>query len=447
MPQGVEVRVLSRALKQTYGSTGAPHIAGLPFCITIAALSGKYHAQIRQAEQTESNERTECDRILDRALDVGWLRQSRRGGEDDCHKDRGRASYGQPERAGHRHDDHPRRAGRRKSISDRAEIWHVGASDSAGQRYYRSGDDHAWPEITQPEPTETPTATPTRVPATPTTVVVTATPSVPTATIDPNATPTPTPPPPDNVNGIKLDQFVIMPPAVQANVKQIFAKGQQLGNNARHFSKVGDSIIEQPHYMVRFDTPYYNLGQYAYLQDVLNNYRGSYGRDSLSVRRGLHSWSWNNPTWADKDQPDEGPVACEYRVNKPSVSFIVLGSNDVGVPGYFRQSMEDLVQYTIDQGVIPIIVTKADRHEGNSNINNTILKETAAKFNVPLLDFDAVAGTMPNRGVDPQDGTHLTFYYAHDYTQPVAFTKGHAVHDLTSVIMLDKLWRLLGLNQ
>ena len=308
---------------------------------------------------------------------------------------------------------------------------------------------------TEPEPTDTPTLVPATPTASATPLVHTATPKGPTATIDPNATPTltptpsPTPLPPDNVNGINLDQFVIMPPAVQENVKQIFAKGQQLGNNAQRFSKVGDSIIEQPHYMVKFDTPDYNLGQYAYLQDVLDYYRGSYGRDSLSVRRGLHSWSWNNPTWADKDQcqPDEGPVACEYRVHKPSVSFIVLGSNDVGVPDYFRKSMEQLVQFTIDQGVIPIIVTKADRHEGDSNINNTILRETAAKFNVPLLDFDAVAGTLPNRGVDPADGTHLTFYYAHDYSVPAAFTKGHAVHDLTSVIMLDRLWRLLGLKQ
>jgi hypothetical protein len=312
-----------------------------------------------------------------------------------------------------------------------------------------------FPATTEPEPTATSTATPTPAPATATPIVVTATPGKPTPTIDPNATPTltptpsPTPLPPDNVNGIKIDQFVIMPPAVQANVKQIFAKGQQLGNNAQRFSKVGDSIIEQPHYMVKFDTPDYNLGQYAYLQDVLNYYRGSYGRDSLSVRRGLHSWSWNNPTWADKDQclPDEGPIACEYRVHKPSVSFIVLGSNDVGVPDYFRKSMEELVQFTIDQGVIPIIVTKADRHEGESNINNIILRETASKFNVPLLDFDAVAGTMPNRGIDPADGTHLTFYYAHDYSVPVAFTKGHALHDLTSVIMLDELWRMLGLKQ
>jgi LysM repeat protein len=306
---------------------------------------------------------------------------------------------------------------------------------------------------TEPEPTATPTITPTPITATPaatgTPLVYTATPRGPTATFDPNATPSPTPLPPDNVNGIKLDQLVIMPPAVQENVKQIFAKGQTLGNNAQHFSKVGDSIIEQPHYMVKFDTPDYNLGQYAYLQDVLDYYRGSYGRDSLAVRRGLHAWSWNNSTWADKDQclPDEGPVACEYRVFKPSVAFIVLGSNDVGVPEYFRTSMEDLVQFTIEQGVIPIIVTKADRHEGDSNVNNIIMKETAAKFNVPLLDFDAVAGTMPNRGIDPADGTHLMFYYAHDYSVPAAFTRGHAIHDLTSVITLDKLWRVLGLRQ
>lgn len=309
------------------------------------------------------------------------------------------------------------------------------------------------PATTEPEPTETPTITPTPIPATPTAhgtpIVYTATPRVPTATIDPNATPTLTPPPPDNVNGIKLDQFVILPPAVQENVQQIFAKGQTLGNDPRRFTRVGDSIIEHPHFMVKFDTPDYNLGQYAYLQDVLNYYRGSYGHDSLAVRRGLHSWSVMNPTWADKDQcqPEEGPVACEFRIYKPSITFIVLGSNDVGVPDYFRQSMEGLVQFCIDQGVIPIIVTKADRHEGDSNINNTILKETATKFNVPLLDFDAVAGTMPNRGIDPVDGTHLVFYYSHDYSVPVAFTKGHAVHDLTAVIMLDQLWRVLGLKQ
>ena len=299
------------------------------------------------------------------------------------------------------------------------------------------------PATTEPEPTATP------IPATATPLVYTATPRGPSPTSDPHATPSPTPLPPDNVNGVKIEQIVGLSPTVQENVRQIFAKGQKLGYDPHHFTRIGDSIIEHPHFMVAFDTGIYQLGQYAYLQDVLDYYKGSFGRDSLAVRRGLHSWSWANPTWADKDQclPDEGPVACEYRVYKPSIAFIVLGSNDVGVPDYFRRSMDDLVKYTITQGVIPIIGTKADRHEGPDNINNGILRDIATKYNIPLWDFDAVAGTMPNRGIDPTDGTHLTFYFSHDYTKPEAFTKGHAVQDLTAVIMLDKLWRVLGLNQ
>src|SRR5512139_2597250 len=111
------------------------------------------------------------------------------------------------------------------------------------------------PATTEPEPTATPTATPSPVPARGTPLVVTVTRPGPTPTIDPNATPTLTPPPPDNVNGVKLDQFVIMSSTVQSNIRQIFAKGQQLGRNPHRFSKIGDSIIEHPHFMVKFDTP------------------------------------------------------------------------------------------------------------------------------------------------------------------------------------------------
>ncbi len=297
----------------------------------------------------------------------------------------------------------------------------------------------------EPTDTPTPTMTPTRTPVPPS-PTPTAGPVTPADTVATSVPYTGTPP--DNVNGVQIDRFVIMPPAVQDNVRQIFAKGQQLGNDPHRFTRVGDSIIEHPHFMVRFDTTEYKLGQYAYLQPVLDYYHGSFGHDSLSVRRGLHSWSVLNPTWADKTQcqPEEGPVACEFRSFKPSIAFIVIGSNDVGAPAYFRRSMEALVQYCIDNGVIPVIVTKADRHEGPDNINNIIMQDTATKFNVPLLDFDAVAATLPNRGIDPTDGIHLTFYYAHDYTVPIAFTKGHAIQDLTAVIMLDRLWRTLGLN-
>ena len=295
---------------------------------------------------------------------------------------------------------------------------------------------------TQPDPaTATPTETPT--PAATHTPMPTRLPS---STPTPGGPPIATPVPPTDVNGIAIDQFVIMPPAVQANMRAIFAAGQALGRNPRAYSKVGDSTIENPHFMLRFDGEPYNLGQYAYLQDIINVYLGSHARESIAVRRGIHAWSLLNPQWADETQcePNEGPLPCEIRLHNPSVIIFRLGSNDVGVPDLFKQSLQDALTYCIQQGVVPIIGTKADRHEGEGNINNNILRELAASNNLPLWDFDIVAQTLPNSGIDPTDGTHMTFYYAHDYTDPIAFTKGHAVHNLTALIMLDRVWKVLN---
>ncbi len=84
---------------------------------------------------------------------------------------------------------------------------------------------------TQPDPaTVTPTVTPSP------TISPSPSPSPPPSpTRLPSSTPTlsgspqPTHVPPTDVNGITIDQFVIMPPAVQANMRQIYAAGQALG--------------------------------------------------------------------------------------------------------------------------------------------------------------------------------------------------------------------------
>ncbi|MCB0032823.1 MAG: hypothetical protein KDE51_02295, partial [Anaerolineales bacterium] len=79
----------------------------------------------------------------------------------------------------------------------------------------------------------------------------------------------------------------------------------------------------------------------------------------------------------------------------------------------------------------------ADRHEG-SNQNNDILRRLAGEYQIPLWEYDGVAGTIPGRGLDT-DGVHMTTFYAHDYTQPQAFSRGHAVHNLAALIVLDQL--------
>ena len=88
---------------------------------------------------------------------------------------------------------------------------------------------------------------------------------------------------------------------------------------------------------------------------------------------------------------------------------------------------------------IPILGTKADRFEG-SNINNDIIRRLAAEFKAPLWDYDLVAATIPGRGLDVDQG-HLTTFYAHDYTSPTAYQRGHGVHNLTALIALEQVWR------
>jgi hypothetical protein len=254
---------------------------------------------------------------------------------------------------------------------------------------------------------------------------------------------TSTPPPLSSsaqLNGIPIATIIVLPENVVQNARAIFAQGQALGRNAHAYSKVGDSTIQNPHFMARFDqSGGYNLGPYAYLQPAVDYFMGSHSREGTAVRKGLHSWTVTDPLWADKSvcQPNESPIACEIRLHNPAVLIIRLGSNDSGVPDMFDQNVRQVVELAIANGIIPIIGTKADRFEG-SNVNNGILRQIAADYQIPLWDFDTAAQIIPGRGLDI-DNVHLTSYYAHDYGSPEAFQRGHGVHNLTALLMLGAL--------
>lgn len=251
-----------------------------------------------------------------------------------------------------------------------------------------------------------------------------------------------TPAPPAAVNDVPVDQFVVMPDSVKENVRKIYAQGQTLGNNPRAFSKIGDSTIENPYFLTRFDGGPYKLGDYKYLQSVIDYFAGSFGRQSMAVRIGLHSWSALNATWADKTKckPNETPVGCEFRLHKPSIVFIHLGANDTDTPKLFKENMQKLVEFCVQSGVIPILSTKADRFKDPENAFNKTIRVLAEENHVPLWDFDLVAETLPGRGLG-EDNVHMTSFNSHDYTLPEAFQRGHSVHNLTALIVLDRVWK------
>ncbi len=248
-----------------------------------------------------------------------------------------------------------------------------------------------------------------------------------------------------SVNNLTLADFLVLPPQVVENIQAVYEYGKILNRNPRAFSKLGDSTIENPHFLTRFDETAYNLGTYDYLQPVIDYYQGSFGRQSRAVIRGLHTWSVLDPMWAGGCLPGENMLACEFRLHNPALIFVRLGSNDKGVPASTEKHLREIINYCLGNGVIPIMGTKADRFDGADNINNQIIRRIATDLKVPLWDFDLLAGTIPGRGLGG-DNVHMTTFFAHDWTLPEAYTTGNGVHSITALMVLDAVWRILPHN-
>lgn len=248
---------------------------------------------------------------------------------------------------------------------------------------------------------------------------------------------------PNSINNIATNAIINLSPETRQHIDEIYVRGQEIGRNPNAFSKLGDSTIMSPGLLVQFDQEAYNLGDFAYLQVIIDQYTGSFERYGAATHVGLHSWTVFDPMIADNSWclGNENVLACELRLHNPSIIFIRLGSNDAGIPESFDQHTREVVQYAIDNGVIPIIGTKADRFEGEDNINNQILRQIAADYNVPLWDFDLLAATLPGRGLDPEDNVHINkATVTSDYTQPAAFQSGQAMQDLSAILMLHSIW-------
>ena len=225
-------------------------------------------------------------------------------------------------------------------------------------------------------------------------------PSQPTAPAGATAPPQPAPRS-QTVNGLPRSTFILITDQIVKSIHEIFVRGQIVGNNPRAFSSVGDSTIEYPYFMTRFDQPgSYNLGEYSYLQPTIDYYAGSFDRESQAVMRGLRASTALDPFWSNKAYcyANESRIACEYRLHRPSLVFIRLGSNDTQ-PDQFDKYLRQVVEFWISKGVIPILGTKADRHEGPDNADNNIIRQVAADYSLPLWDFDRVAQTIPGNGV------------------------------------------------
>jgi hypothetical protein len=255
-----------------------------------------------------------------------------------------------------------------------------------------------------------------------------------TSTEDPETTPQPTATPIVETR-LPPEQWREWPviPELTGREMAIYQHGLSLGNDPTHFSKVGDCQAIKEVLMGIYDQPdrYTLTENQSYLQETISHFAGSFNRDGQGVRGGFNAAAVLSPLWADPEacQPGESPIACEYRIHRPS--FVII-SLEVWWEGRtverYEEYMRQILDFYIERGVVPILSTKADNVEGDHRINLATAR-LAYEYHLPLWNFWRAVQPLPNHGIDPdRDGFHISY-------------EAWSVRSFTALQTLDAVWR------
>jgi hypothetical protein len=263
--------------------------------------------------------------------------------------------------------------------------------------------------------------------------------------------PTPSATPDARLSPEKWQNWPVIP-TVSARAIQLYRAGLAQGNNPHAFSKIGDCQNITSHFLGGFDDPQtHKLGStFEYLQPVIAQFQGMFKRESAAVRPGYNVAAVLSPLQADPDicKTSESPVACELRINKPSIVIISLETWWAKRPAQeYEKYMRQILDLVIAQKALPVLATKADNLEGDHSVNATLAR-LAYEYDIPLWNFWKAVQPIPNGGLS-DDGFHLShdsqrpddplFYQR--LSNPKAWDYGWTVRNLTALQVLDTVWR------
>lgn len=241
-----------------------------------------------------------------------------------------------------------------------------------------------------------------------------------------------------------------------SRVVSTFWLGKQYDNRPNVFMKVGDSVTDsQPFLLAYGQGGGYNLGNYGYLQDTINHFAGVSPRDgvansftnrSFAAITGATSSSMLDGLWADPNFcSGESPLMCEINLTRPSVGFVLFGTQDMRVipPHEFRIHMSQIMEAMIFNGVIPVLSTfhsTSSYYEDEALVYNNIIVDISDQYGVPLINLWKATQPLPNNGINPNDPVHLSqgvnnyYNFAGEETQ-----FGVNMRNLLSLQALDEL--------
>jgi hypothetical protein len=238
-------------------------------------------------------------------------------------------------------------------------------------------------------------------------------------------------------------------PEVSERAVEIYRQGLKRGNDPNTFSKIGDCQNVTDFFFSAFENPAsYTLGEeYAYLAPAVEQFQGSFGRESLAVEGGMNVAAVLSPLRADPALcgGKYSPLICEILRHRPVIAIISFeewwGEKSAETyGGYMRQ----VVEQTIAQGVVPILVTKADNLEGDYSINQTIV-DIAREYEIPLWNFWRAVQDLPDQGLR-DDNFHLTYKkHCYHFDQAECLDYAWTIRNLTGLQSLHAVWQ--GLSQ
>ncbi|MGD0750746.1 MAG: hypothetical protein ABSA23_04990 [Anaerolineales bacterium] len=284
------------------------------------------------------------------------------------------------------------------------------------------------------------TATSTQVPTLYlATATVTAMPPLPTPDDVSSTVQAPTP-------TLAPDAWKSMPivPVVSARMMAVYQAGLAAGRDPNKFSKIGDCQNISTYFLSSFDNPKdYTLGtQYGYLQPTINHFAGSWSRSSLATKGGENVASALTPFWADpkKCNAGETPIACEIRVNNPSIVTVSFEESWNGNLVVYNEDLRKVVEYILSQNVVPILATRAE-NPGSANSINEVVARVAYDYQVPLWNFWAATNPLPSHGL-VADGFHLTQgLELFNFNNPSDMKEGWPWRNLTALEAIEAVYR------
>lgn len=249
-----------------------------------------------------------------------------------------------------------------------------------------------------------------------------------------------------------LSEIPVLPELDVAWLREIHAHGLALGNDPHVFTKVGDCNTDTSFFMAGFDRGDYDLGPYDELEPSIAYFAGSFEHVSLAGQVGFNAMSMLDPMWANPAQCEpsegEGPLACEYRRERPSVAVMMFGPNDLInlTEEQYAEALRDIIALSLDQGVIPVLSTftwHRDQMWYKALRLNAITVEIADEYNLPLINFWRAAQDLPNLGL-VTDYTHLTSdggpLFGIRFNGEETYS-GYALRNLVTLQTLDMLRR------